>query len=569
MACFGQLEFLKPVCLLLAVSCLPIDGIAKDISVLSEHFNEPGADISPWMFTPEENIKKHSTTHHPGLMAVWENGQGKDIKGILQDPIRIDDYALPWEFHLGLTQNHAAMLGRNAVTQANYAIGLNVAVTFSDPSTWPEDRTQRPADTRWIQLLVVHLGATGTEGLGLPQYSSLPTPETYFVWGRGNFGLTVRGDWQVPHLWAGDGVRKAGPASDQLYFRLRVVNRTTLDIGLRFDPSHPFNMRRIDCSKLGEITGIWEVGPVFSCDRWIPDTLCRNLTWKRRPMTLAMGELIASVDEGGNYSAEYIKYYETPDPEPPNPKYEYYVDHCTFIARDAASFEDFSDDFDIPGYLAKWQSQPHGATIDTYNNPGYLTMNLVGAGGSTGFQTVGSPEFDLSQYKPPWEVEIAFIGPDDRYPWSFWLNWEMADQEGNWKAHWQPGVQNLPKEEKHVAINGPLSKFTEKASPSFFDVEFPEDPPESVMAGRPLTMLIQVIDPSHLRVGFKAKPEDAWYLSKVFDCSEALGGPIKSFRQIGWSTATGGGWGEHPGSPMYQKFLIDHVRFRSGLRTED
>src|ERR1700674_2534112 len=38
----------------------------RDIRKLSQHFNEPGGDISPWMFIPTENIKKNSTAgkHH-------------------------------------------------------------------------------------------------------------------------------------------------------------------------------------------------------------------------------------------------------------------------------------------------------------------------------------------------------------------------------------------------------------------------------------------------------------------------------------------------------------------------
>ena len=46
-----------------------------------------------------------------------------------------------------------------------YAIGLNLAVTFSDPSTWPKDRLKRPPQTREFQLLNVHLGCTGEAGV--------------------------------------------------------------------------------------------------------------------------------------------------------------------------------------------------------------------------------------------------------------------------------------------------------------------------------------------------------------------------------------------------------------------
>ena len=34
-----------------------------------------------------------------------------------------------------------------------------------------------------------------------------------------------------------------------------------------------------------------------------------------------------------------------------------------------------------------------------------------------------------------------------------------------------------------------------------------------------------------------------------------------------WSTTTGRMYGAGPGGPMYQKFLIDYVRYRYGLST--
>src|SRR5262245_28176472 len=71
---------------------------AKDISDLDQHFNDPGKDISPWMFVPRENIKEFSTEEHPGLATIYEAGKGKDVKGLLKEPIRIGEYSLPWEF---------------------------------------------------------------------------------------------------------------------------------------------------------------------------------------------------------------------------------------------------------------------------------------------------------------------------------------------------------------------------------------------------------------------------------------------------------------------------------------
>ncbi|HVC92929.1 MAG TPA: hypothetical protein VND64_04520 [Pirellulales bacterium] len=133
----------------------------KSIRNLTEHFNEPGADISPWIFVPDENIKEFSTGKHPGLATIYEAGKGQDIKGILKDPIRINDFRLPWEFQTSFVQSFNAQAGVDAKTQVNYAIGLNVAVTFSDPTTWPKNRLERPPQTHDFRLLVVHLGCTG------------------------------------------------------------------------------------------------------------------------------------------------------------------------------------------------------------------------------------------------------------------------------------------------------------------------------------------------------------------------------------------------------------------------
>ena len=135
------------------------------------------------------------------------------------------------------------MAGVGAKTQVNSAIGLNVAVTFSDPSDWPDDRTKRPPQTHEFQLLVVHLGCTGEAGVGLPQFSTEPHPETYLVWGRGDLGHTVMGDWRIPYVWIGDGAKYAGPASPQLFFRCVVLSPTRLAVGIKFDASHGWNMR--------------------------------------------------------------------------------------------------------------------------------------------------------------------------------------------------------------------------------------------------------------------------------------------------------------------------------------
>ena len=535
------------------------------IKNLSQHFNEPGGDFSPWMFVPDENVKEISTREHPGLVAVWEAGKGKDLKGILKEPIRVDDYRLPWEFQLALVQNFNAMLANRAVDQMNYAIGLNVAVTFSDPSQWPEDRTQRPPRTRDFQLLVVHLGATGEAGAGLPQFSDMPTPDKYFVWGRGDLGYATMGNWNIPSIWVGDGGRRGGPANDRIFFRFRMLSPTYLQFGFRGDQSYAFHIRSLDVSQYGAITGIWEIGPIISCDRWIPDVLCRNLTpikgWSDP------GDLVSEVKPGGRYSYRWEKFYKAPDPVAPKPTFAYYVDYCAFFPSAPLPLEEYSDNFDIVGYMAKWQAQPQSTLIDTHTNPGYLTMTLIGSSCATGFGPLGGSELELSRYPPPWEIEIAFIAPDDTIPWNFWMNWQVADQHGNWKTTWQPGVQNFPEVGKHRYIDRVQPSY-DKVHDHSINIVFDQEPPESILSAKPLTMLIQIVDPSHVRIGFRARKGDPWYLSQPCDVTDALDGPIGKLGQHAWGTVTGRAFGAPPGSPMFQKFLIDSIEYRYGLSTE-
>jgi hypothetical protein len=518
------------------------------IRALSQHFNEPDGDISPWMFVPKENIRLFSTSRHPGLATIYEAGAGQDIKGILKQPIKIGDYRLPWEFQTAFVQSFNAQAGVGAKTQVNYAIGLNVAVTFADPSAWPTDRLRRPPQTHEFQLLVVHLGCTGEAGVGLPQYTRDPHPETYLVWGRGDMGYTVMGDWQVPYVWIGDGAKYAGPASPQLYFRCVLESPTSLAVGIKFDAAHGWNMRHIDCSRFGKITGVWEVGPIISGDRWIPDVLCRSLPQLKGPHPLHLGH-----GDPEHYQEKLVPVV-APDPEPPNPRYEYYVDYCVFFGAPPRPFEEFSDDFDIVGYLGQWQIQEQCTLAETYSHPGYLTLTLLGPGLGTGFGPAGGSSLSLSDYKPPWEIEICFLAPDDSVPWNFWMNFVVVDRDGKPRGVWAPGVENFPKVRRHR----PYARST-------FRVEFEREVPEAVLAHKPLYMLLQCVDAGHVRLGFRARPRDPWYFSKVLDIGKVLGKEVARFDMHDWSIATGEMYGAPPGAPMYQKLLVDYVHYRYGL----
>jgi hypothetical protein len=524
------------------------DAPAQDISTLDQHFNEPGTDFSPWIFVPRENIKQLSTEEHPGLVTILEAGAGKDIKGILRDPIKIGDYKLPWEFQTSMVQSFNLLAGVGAKTQVNSAIGLNIALTFANPEEWPKDRTQRPPQTHDFQLLVVHLGSTGEAGTGLPQYSAEPHPETYLVWGRGDLGHTAMGDWRVPYVWIGDGAKYAGPASSQLFFRMVLLSPTQLQVGIKFDASHGWNMRTIDTSEYGAITGVWELGPIISANRWIPDVLCRHLPQVKGPHPLFLGE-----DRPVDGPPKMVP-VRAPKPEPPNPAYEYYVDYCVFFGSNPRPLEKFSDDFNILGYLGRWQVQEQCTLMDTHSHPGYLMLKLLGPGLGTGFGAAGGSSLRLADYPPPWEIETSLIAPDDSIPWNYWMNFIVLDKGGKNVGMWTPGVENDPSAKRHRPFPGPT-----------FKLRFKHEVPESILAHKPLGILIQCIDDSHVRLGFRGNASEPWFLSEIYDVQRDLGLRIGAFGMHCWSTTTGRMYGAPPGGPMYQKFLIDYVHYRYGL----
>ena len=547
--------------------------VEKDIRSLSHHFNAPGGDISPWIFVPDDNVKELSTSDSPGLVTVWEAGRGKDVKGILKEPIRLDQYPLPWEFQLGLVQNFEVLVGMSSA-----AAGINVAVTFSDPSTWPKDRTQMPPNTHSVQLLAAHLA-------NLPQYATNPWSLSSFIWGRGDLSHVLTGNWNIQAVWAGDGSENSGPASNEIFFRFVVrgarkggtneaisdvysAPETAMALGVKFNASNGWHMRNFDCSRYGKATGIWQIGPIFSCDRWIPDGLAANVPRTRGPAAISVGSSDPKVSPGSARAAVH-----SPEPQPPDPNREYYVNYCVFMRSRPIPFEHLSDDFNILGYLGRWVDQPQSTVMDTYTHPGYLTWTLMGPAQGTGIAPVGGDLFNLDLYPPPWEMEICFEAPDDSVPWNFWMNFQPVTSGGR-RLAWHPGVQNLPKEKKHVylgdwrASQGKIPSGTLPArGANAFDVKFDPPVPESILSRKPLYMLLQWIDKTHVRVGFKAKPGDSWYLSQIYDCAEILNGEEfkGNFMQADWSTTTGRRRTGMGGSPMYKQILINYIHYRYGL----
>ncbi len=555
----------------------------RDIQKLSQHFISAD-DISPWTFGPADNIKKMDTTEHPGLLTIWDGGRGKDIKGLLKNPIKIDDYPLPWEFQLQFAQNEqlfkAATVDKNR--QTNYAIGLNLAVTFSDPSTWPKDRNQLPPDTHTVQLFVVHLGQYGElYRTGLPQLrnSALnyydPSPETFLVYGRGDLSPNLNGNWQIPFIWTGyqppkpgqlgsaagwSWLADQGPASFYVRFRVRMISPTQLDIGFGYGMGIGWRMRPIDVSKFGKITGIWEIGPIISLDHWIPDEL-----------------------------APELGIHPPPAVQLPDPDYEYFVDYAVFYGNGPQNLQDLSVDFNIPGYEGtdeKW-FQEGNAITETFSHPGYLTVTLMGMNGAWGMAPMLSADMpgglgyvDLSKFKPPWEIETSIITPELDSPWNLYMFFTLFDEKG--VGHlWDPGIQNFPGEgvkyinyfinphtlRKGLGSEEDFAKDFNMETSHSINVEFDKPLPQSILAHRPLYMLVQLIDRSHVRVGFKTAAGDAWIFSRTFDTTN-LFGDVAQIQLPEFVSAQGNqfeiGWGAG-NYPRFQQFLIQYIHFRYGM----
>lgn len=556
----------------------------KDIRKLSQHFLDRNDKTGPWTFVPKENIASLSTSEHPGVVTIWEAGKGKDIKGVLEKAIKIDEYPLPWEYHLGFVQNYQAMKGLSE-RQINYAIGLNLAVTFSDPSTWPEDRSKLPPDTRSLQLFVVHLGNVGENyRQGVPQVKASPlnqfdpSPEAYLLYCRGDLAPTANGDWKMGYTWlgyegsiSGSWSKGEGPASSIIRFRAGLVNPTTLQIGMGFGEHPGWRMRMIDVARFGKITGIWEIGPIVSLDRWIPDELPKALgisgepEWfksfkQRLPL---IGEKTSDAETSVVKRVDEAFRIDSPDP-----KFEYFVDYSVFYGNGPENFDHLSEEFDVPGFLAdqKWYIEGNGLA-ETFSNPGYLTVTLLGMNGGWAMCPILSGDgIDLKRHTPPLEFETAFIAPDDTIPWNLWWTFNLTDEQGkNLGQAWGPGVQNIPGMGRAFinTFNMDPRKFTKS---TLFNVEFEPALTQELLTAKPLHMLVQVPDAGHIRIGFKAKADQPWTFSKSMDLEKTLG---KRIAKIGYpciasiqGAAGAKGWGVG-NSPAYQKFLFDYVRFRS------
>jgi len=556
----------------------------KDIRKFTQHFIDP-EDISPWTFVPQENIARLSTKEHPGMVTLSEAGRGQDIKGILQEPILLDDYPPPWEFHLGWIQK--INISKVTEKQLNYAIGLNVAITFSDPETWPEDRSEMPPDTHSAQLFVVHLGNYGeTHRPGLPQVkrSALnygdPAPEVYLVYGRGDLAENITGNWDVAYTWVGPEEsipqsmsKMGGPASHDLRFRVGVLNPTTIKFGFCSGFSRDWRTRTVDVSKFGEITGIWEIGPIISLDDWMTEDLPKELGIDGVPSWMESLRVRYESPRGEQAPETLKPFEELFKVDAPDPNFEYLIDSMVFFGNGAATLEHISDDFDIPGFNADTHFYIEGnAFCETFSNPGYLSITFFGDGATWAM----CPRFplegilagiDLTKFEPPIEFETSFIAGDDNIPWNVWWTFNLFDEDGGGLGQgWGPGVQNIPGKGRHF-INSFSWEPDKIAESKIMNVEFVPEIPQAILQSKPLTMLIQVLDRSHVRIGFRGKDSEGWTFSETIDTVANFGKKIGSIgypclaSMQGRQGAKGWGVGNYPG---YQKLLIDYVHLRYG-----
>ena len=552
-----------------------------DIRKLSQHFVDAKSS-EPWHFAPKSNIEEVSLSEHRGLVTIREAGKGQDIKGLLKSPIRLDEYPAPWEFHLGILQNHLGQKGLSE-KQINYAIGLNLAVTFSDPKTWPKDRSKPPADLKSLQLFVVHLGSIGENyRLGIPAVRRTPlnmgdhSPEVYMFYGRGDLAPSIIGNWKFGYSWvgpdpneAGTWSKRGGPADMMIRFRVSMLSPTSLQIGAGYGDHPGWRMRTVDVSKFGPITGIWEIGPIVSLDRWIPDVLASDLKLNETPVWLKSFENRQKVLGKSNSTkttlADLKKSFQV---QPPDPRFAYYIDYATFHANGPADIDQLSDEFNYPGFLADRKFYVEGNGIcETHSNPGHMTVTLFGHNSSWAMCPIlRAGSVDFSVRKPPFEIETSFIAPGEDSAWNLWWNVGMFDSKDKFHQ-WQPGLKFIPG--KGVRFFDLFNVEPDQISRSKeLDLKFEPQFPKLSPGGKPIGMLIQIPDKDHLRIGFRADAKAPWKFSSTFDAGKAFGGIARfsypclvSFtgRGVGYKGWGSGNW------PNFQKFRIDYIRFRYGL----
>jgi hypothetical protein len=98
---------------------------------------------------------------------------------------------------------------------------------------------------------------------------------------------------------------------------------------------------------------------------------------------------------------------------------------------------------------------------------------------------------------------------------------------------------------------------------------FDPEPPQEVMQARPLRMLYQMLDKSHLRMGFRGSADGPWHLSKMLDVTEIMGGEIGRLGETCLGIVNGRHFSLPGGTPMYAQYQFDYIRFRHRLTVGD
>jgi hypothetical protein len=75
-------------------------------------------------------------------------------------------------------------------------------------------------------------------------------------------------------------------------------------------------------------------------------------------------------------------------------------------------------------------------------------------------------------------------------------------------------------------------------------------------------MLIQIVDESHIRVGFRGPDSGPWYFSEMFDTTSVFGKIVKfQLPCLVSYVLDGSGVGNYP---HYQQILLDYIHYRYG-----
>jgi hypothetical protein len=349
-----------------------------------------------------------------------------------------------------------------------------------------------------------------------------------------------QGNWDTPYYWTGyidDPVsenKHGGPADHFPRFRAKITNQSAIEIGIGFRDQEGHRNLNINAGQFGAITGIWEIGPIIELDNWITTTLP------------------SQVGISGSQAVQ-----------PPDPTSEYFVDYAIFYDGSNLGIESMSEEYNVPGFLGDHKYFVEGnGFVETHSNPGHMTVNLFGNNG--GWETCpiyGASGVEFSQFPPPFEMETSFIPPDDSTPWNFWYSITSRNTSGGF-ATWSPGFKNIPGQGRFFMNASPTNLQVIESNPTI-SLDFNPAIPDAIINAQQVHMLIQVLDTTHLRVGFRADPQDPWHFSDIFDTTgwgtlDYIAGTCPVIWQ-GVPMQAGWGTGNHP---EYQKFRIDFIRFR-------